>query len=579
MAEVSELENKTAEYFSNANEGRDFSIYTRLMDSALEAKAHSLFPFFGDVPSGAVIVDAGSGTGTLAELVASEFRGTQVYALDISHELREMAEENRAQIKLVFGDASEQNFPDNSVDVKYFSTSGHEIESFGGQGKMNEALESTFQELKPGGIIVIRDFAKPERTDPILMAILSKAGVDDVDKVIVDGVLNYNLLSTRALFQRFFEEFKNKQGFSYEIVTIDGQEYIKLSPEWAHEFYLRKDYTANWRQEIREKYTYWSPSQAKKALEKAGFVDVEVIPDPSSYILENRLKGKVALFDIDEKGELVEIPFPPTHMIVKGRKPLATVADVSEQPVLEFKKAVDYQKLKETISFDKEKGIVTIGEQAFSILKDQEVVSGSKKVIYWLEGQPPRVLKVVRQDGLNDHAIFKAMYQSIVREDILDEFKIPHVRVLETDPQGPPYRFFVQEAIPQGSVCAVDLIHNQALTETDISQMASYINQFELGKKWQLDTNPFNWYRVKISDTETQMVYVDGKVYRYDENWEFRRVGLLQWLDPRYTEGLKNHSATIPKAKEYSELQSNWEARDDQYCQWWKRYLNSFIQP
>lgn len=571
------LENKITEQFGNANEGRDFSIYTRSMDAALEAKARSIFPHFDHVSGGAVIVDAGSGTGTLAELAAREFRGAQIYALDISHELREIAEENRALIKLVFGDATKQNFPQNSVDIKYYSTSGHEIESFG--GSMTEALENSFKELKPGGEIIIRDFAKPERTKPVYMAIQSKVGLDNVTEATIDGVINYNLLSTKALFLRFFEEFKDKKGFIYETVTINGSEFIKIDPQWAHEFYLRKDYTANWRQEIREKYTYWSPSQAEEELRKAGFVDVEVIADPNSYILENRLKGKVALFDINEKGEPVELPFPPTHMIVKGRKPLSIPTDTKTHPVLEIEKAVDYPKLKKTISYDKDKGVVTIGERTFSILRDHEVSIGSKKVIYFLDGQPPGVLKVIRQDGLNDHAVFKDMYQSITRENVLNEFQIPHMRVLETDPQGPPYRYFVQEAIPEGSVCTADLIGNQELTETDISQMASYINQFESGKRWQLDTNPFNWYRVKINNNETQMVYVDGKVYRYDENWEFKRIGLLQWLDCRYTEGLKTHSAIIPRAKEYTELQQNWATREDEYGIWWKKYLNPFIQP
>ena len=75
------------------------------------------------------------------------------------------------------------------------------------------------------------------------------------------------------------------------------------------------------------------------------------------------------------------------------------------------------------------------------------------------------------------------------------------------------------------------------------------------------------------------MVYVDNKVYLYDEAWEFRRIGLLQWLDPHYTQNLPTHSALIPKAREYALLQKEWVTRNDEYSQWWKKYLNPFIQP
>lgn len=299
--------------FEAANEHRDYAVYTRLMDAALEAKAASLFPYFGDVGEGSVIVDAGSGTGKLAELASHEFRGASVFALDVSHELLEQAENNQALIKLVYGNAIEQNFADNSIDVKYYSTSGHEIESFGGPGSMEKAVKISLRELKPGGRLVIRDQAKPERTEPEYLQILSTAGLDQVPEGIAEDQIDYSLLSTKALFDRFAMEFGNGHSFDFEKVEIDGEEYLKISPEWGHEFYLRKDYTANWRQEIKEKYTYWSMSQGLEILKRAGYVNVRAIPDPNDYILKNRLEGKVALYEMTKDG-LRPIPFPTTHI-------------------------------------------------------------------------------------------------------------------------------------------------------------------------------------------------------------------------------------------------------------------------
>lgn len=560
-------------YNTTEQDRRDPNVYEWRMDAAEEAKKKSIVPHFGFFPEDAVIVDAGSGTGKMAESIAKDLH-VKVIGLDLSHDLMETATQNQALVYIKFGDAAEQNFPDNSIDIKYFSTSGHEVESFGGKGRMTTAVKNTFKELKPGGKIIIRDFAKPESTDPIFMQILASDGVDNPDEASVDGELDYNKLSTRALFDRFYQEFLGGIAFEYEEVEIDGNKYIRLAPEWAHEFYLRKDYTGNWRSEIKEKYTYWTEKEAEQVLQEAGYVDIKVVADPNEWILTNRLRGKIALFEKDDQGKLRQIEFPDTHMVVVGEKP-----DTGEDKSKEEIKTVDYEKLLESIEYGQDDYEVIIGNTTFKVSTDKKPLKGSKKVVYFLDGNVKKVLKVVRSDGYSPHNMFKAIYQSIEREGLLDEKQIPHMRILEKDPDGPPYRYFVQEQIPEGSISAADLIRNGNLTEEDIKQMASYINAFEKEKEWQLDTNPFNWYRVNNEDGTTTMTYIDGKIYRYEDDWEFRKVGLLQWIDPIYIEGEETHSAKIPRKQAYDALRIGWTDNQHQQVLWWKKYLNPLLQP
>src|SRR3990167_4845031 len=148
---IEHREDPIAERFRTANDKRDYKVYERLMDAAIDAKAHSIFPHFSSIDEGDVIVDAGSGTGILTELAARTFPEARVIALDISHELMERATDGRALTSIVYGDASAQNFPESSVKVKYYSTSGHEIESFGGEGRMVQTVSNSFKEIKPGG--------------------------------------------------------------------------------------------------------------------------------------------------------------------------------------------------------------------------------------------------------------------------------------------------------------------------------------------------------------------------------------------------------------------------------------------
>lgn len=568
---ASQLE-RLRKQFEAANEHRDFSIYTRAMDAALEAKAQSIFPHF-NIEEGDVIVDAGSGTGALAELVAREFRGARVYALDISHELQERAEEEKALTHLVYGDAADRNFPENSVKVKYYSTSGHEIESFGGAGGMRRAMEHSFAELEPGGRVIIRDFAKPSRAEPIFMKIISNVGLKEVPMGIKDEDIDYSVLSTGALLNRFQKEFRGGGAFSVERVEVEGERYIKIDPEWAHEFYLRKDYTANWRQEIKEKYTYWTPEQAKRILEGIGYVNVRVIPDPNEFILQNRLEGKIALYEMGEDGKLARIPFPMTHMVVIGEKPLSIA---QKEKAKENPWEADYKKVFSSIEFDEKRGVVRIGKKEFEVDRAKPIV-GTKKIIFGLQGEPLRVLKIARADTRNDHNVFTSMFQIVERQDVLRRYKTPHLKIVEHDSGGPPFRYVVQEAVPKGAISAADLIRKGMFGEEDIKQMARVVNAYEKGKEWQLDTNPFSWFRVQKGGG-TEMVYVSGKVYRYDEQWEFKKVGLLQWVDPQYVKQGQNFSAAIPVLKSYEKLRTQWE-KGGGVIDWWKKYLDWRIQP
>jgi ubiquinone/menaquinone biosynthesis C-methylase UbiE len=563
--------------FEKANENRDYSIYAWAMDAALEAKAQSIFPHFGNIKEGSVIVDAGSGTGQMAELAAQEFHGAQVFALDISHELQERAEDGRAISSLVFGDATEQNFPDGSVDVKYYSTSGHEIESFGGAGSMRKAVKNTFRELVPGGRVIIRDFSKPSRREPVYMHILSRVGIDKVPENIQEENIDYNMLSASALFHRFHQEFRGGGAFDFENVIVDGEEYIKIDPEWAHEFYLRKDYTGNWRQEIKEKYTYWSAEEAQQILEEEGYVNVRVIPDPNEYIIKNRLEGKIDLHEM-KRGKLSKISFPMTHMVVVGEKPMtlpfeerSAAAGKQEMPV------VDYKKIFSTMKIDEEGKTVQIDDREYPF--SEKPIVGTKKIVFQLEGNPKRVLKIVRSDTHNDHNAFKAVYQAIERQSVLEEMRTPHLKIVERDPGSPPWRYVIQEALPEGSISAAKLIELGKISEEDVKQMADVINKYEKGKEWQLDTNPFGWYRVTREDGSTQMVYVSSKVYRYDERWEFRKVGLPQWIYSHYVQNSQFFCATIPRARDYEKMKKKWQEKDDQVTGWWKKYLDSSLQP
>ena len=552
--------------------GRDLTIYTRLMDAALEAKAQSILSRFEDIPENASIVDIGSGTGQIAEYIARFYHNlhVNVYAVDVSHDLLDIADSQKTFIHLIYADATELSpIPDSSADVTIHGTIGHEIYTFHGKLGLDKTLSSTFRILKPGGMEVWRDFAKPSIEGPVLMKILEEGGTDNVDEATQDGFLDYSVLSTRKLFECFYEEFMGGHAFEYSLVSRNGDEYIQLPARFAHEFCLRKDYTANWRQEICEEYLYWTMEDAQLAFESAGYTGVKVYEDDSAYIRENRLRGKVALYEDTEDG-IKEIE-PITHMVLVARKP-QDANSITKQTI----PSVDYSALIDSIHVDQVLGEIRVGDRVFKIRSNVGI--GSHKRGYMLDNEE-HIIKIVRSDRPNVHNIFKTMQQMIDRQYILDEYDVPYMPIIEADPDGPPYRYIIQQKIPQHSLCAAQLIMQHSLTEEDVKQMCRIINSFELKKKWQIDTNPYNWYRRSFEDGSTEMTYIGGTIFLYDEQWDFKRIGLLQWCTPQFIQASEHISAIIPKASEAESFAKEWESHQREHYIWWKKYLSAVIQP
>ena len=165
--------------------------------------------------------------------------------------------------------------------------------------------------------------------------------------------------------------------FSYQEVEIDGKHLIKIDPEWAYKFYMRKEYAGNWRNEIHEKYSYWTMEEAENALRDSGFIDVKVEADPSQYMLTNwSFENKVGLYTQDDQGHLFSMPFP-AHMVVSGTKPPGSSSRC-------------YHRVSET----------NLGATDFAVLRQSIVIdeeNDSFSSDHWLEDQIfPRKLKLLQ---------------------------------------------------------------------------------------------------------------------------------------------------------------------------------------
>jgi ubiquinone/menaquinone biosynthesis C-methylase UbiE len=284
-----------------------YESYFAGMDSSMQQKVALTTAHF---PVRGRIADMGSGSGRGTFDLASLYHGLELVGVDVNPISVERAHEKfqRPNLSYVVGDISQMVFPANSLDGILDSSVLHHVTSFNNFDvkRVLTTLDNQVAQLKPGGVIIIRDFVIP----------------DGPEQVFLDLPLTDGELSTAGLFEVFAREWRssvNPNGpVPYEALESprDGFARFQLTLRAAAEFVLRKDYRADWKTEVLEEYTYLSQAQFEAAFRARGLRVVTSRPLWNPWIVRNRFENKFYLSDLDERA----LPFPPTNYLIVGEK-------------------------------------------------------------------------------------------------------------------------------------------------------------------------------------------------------------------------------------------------------------------
>jgi SAM-dependent methyltransferase len=300
----------------------DYRRYLAGMDSSMRQKvaltaAHLLCE--------GKIADMGMGSGQGSHALAALYPRLEVVGVDIDATMVALAREQYRlpNLSFVAGDIAGPVFPPESLDGIFDSSVLHHVTSFGAYRHQNaaDALAAQVAELRPHGVLVVRDFVDPGPA-PVLLDVPADDGDDSDDP---------RRCSTAALLVRFSREFRAlapEPGFS---LAADGDaagagapvapprpgwRRFQLQHKHAAEFVLRKDYRADWDSEVKEEYTYFTQAEFEATLARLGLRVLASTPLRNPWIVRHRFRDRFLLHDL--AGRALDVP--ATNYVIVGEK-------------------------------------------------------------------------------------------------------------------------------------------------------------------------------------------------------------------------------------------------------------------
>ncbi|MEM7650657.1 MAG: methyltransferase domain-containing protein [Pseudomonadota bacterium] len=266
---------------------------------------------------GAHVVDMGCDDGALTYAMAAMNPKVKFTGLDKSKREINKAKEKYKLFNLDFkvGDASSDIFETESVDAIINSFILHEIYSSSRYNAqiVSDTLEKQFKALKKGGVMFIRDYARPPPEEFVLIEMpdTPSTGKD------LAGLSDPDLLVWYA------EHARPKQdagcgGFFLEELPerFPNTRLFRLPYKWAYEFIMRKDERQHWESELPIEYTFFTMREFRKELTALGARVQYSGPHYDEDIINEHFEGQFRLYQ--NNGQ--PLGNPPTSYVAVAYK-------------------------------------------------------------------------------------------------------------------------------------------------------------------------------------------------------------------------------------------------------------------
>lgn len=283
------------------------------------------------LPEGSVVLDAGCANGMATAWFALKNPHVRVIGLDYDAAYITEAREKYADIpnlEFVEGDLTRLDLKGRQLDAILNLSILHEPYSYTGYRKqtVEDIIAAELKNLKPGGVIINRDFVMPDNPEEMVYLALPTvpfAAANEGDSVHESQSMADFFRAYSAEAMRFDGGDKDGhiKGFFTEDVT-DGFDKAQtgVPQDWrvfsvphhfAWEFIWRMHYRSRFLNEAEEKYSFWTMKEHRDVPEKLGARVVYAAHHENPWLLDNRYAPNARLFDRNK----VALPLPPSNFI------------------------------------------------------------------------------------------------------------------------------------------------------------------------------------------------------------------------------------------------------------------------
>lgn len=344
------------------------------------------------------VVDMGCGTGEQTFAMAAMNQNMSFIGVDKSKKTITEAQSKFTLPNLEFkiGDMSSDVFEPESVDAIINSFTLHHVfsDSRYNERVVSDTLRKQFSMLKNDGVMFIRDFAKPQQGEFVLLEMHDEPSTG---KSLAD-------MSEADLLVWYSEHARPKQdpgcgGFFLEELPprFPYTRLFRLPYKWAYEFIMRKDNRDVWENELPFEYTFYTVQEFRNELSSQGARMQYSAPHWDDEYIRTNFDGHFRLLQMN--GD--QIGDPPTSFIAVARKlPERSSLNVKERRVtndddgiLQIKTLRD-QKNGDLVD------VVTRDKELAEILP-YRIDNSGRLYIYLHEGILRGIVNTVRRSGSN----------------------------------------------------------------------------------------------------------------------------------------------------------------------------------
>ena len=263
-----------------------------------------------DFAKGDIIVDVGSGSGILLDILEERYPNKRIIGTDISSAVIETLKKKKAKENHNWN-VEKHNFVDSEFSICstiIFSSILHEIYSYteGENGKFDinsvkNALKNAYESLKPGGRILIRDGIKTPSDDNCLLLIKTK--------------------EAKEFFDNYCKDFMGLKEYDRKNIVIKETEngfLVNANINFIREFMYTLTWgTESYFNEVKEQFGYFTIDEFVSYFKELG-ADIIAAESYFETDYKKHLEPMIDLMDIDGK----EMQYPDSNCFIIIEKPI-----------------------------------------------------------------------------------------------------------------------------------------------------------------------------------------------------------------------------------------------------------------